>query len=93
MDNVSVPLIDQKESGTISYLRDIEERILHVLSIYPKISPSMLQIGLGSNVPPKIWRPVLQQLMDKNLVVQETIVNMSPKGRSQTHIIIKQVQV
>src|SRR5260370_32502321 len=46
----------------------IRQRILHVLSIYPKLSPSMLQVGIGTGMPPTLWRPILEQLVKDGAV-------------------------
>lgn len=73
---------------TVSYLKDVEDRIVAVLRIYPRLSPSMLHIGIGTSMPTKIWRPVLQDLIDRKIVVQESKVDLSAKGRSQSHTIL-----
>ena len=41
----------------------IKDKILHILKIYPIISPTMLQGGLGPYMKPAQWRPVLQDLI------------------------------
>lgn len=57
------------------------ERIVHVLRIYPRISPTMLQMGLGPHTKPELWRPTLNDLVEKGIVVQGTDSRMSPAGR------------
>ena len=57
------------------------DKIIHVLSIYPTISPTMLQMGLGPGISPKIWRPHLQALIDEGVVVQDSVAKQSPMGR------------
>jgi len=49
----------------------LRSRILHLLTIYPVISPTMLQCGLGPSVKPQLWRPILQRLIDTGEVIQE----------------------
>ena len=44
---------------------EIEVKILHLLGIYPIISPTMLQGGLGPSVKPALWRPVLARLINE----------------------------
>ena len=62
----------------------IEARILKVLEIYPKISPSMMQIGIGSSLPTIIWKPILDSLVERGLVIRDEIVSLvldrSPSG-------------
>jgi len=71
------------QDGNIS---DVRERILHVLSIYPKVSPSMLQIAL--NMPIKIWHPVLEALISDGHVSRASIVSPTPSGRHQSYTIL-----
>lgn len=49
-------------------VNEVRAKILGVLTIYPKISPTMLQSGLGPSLSPSIWRPVLSGLVDDGLV-------------------------
>lgn len=70
----------------------VSMKILHVLGIYPQISPSMLQVGIGTALPPKIWRPVLEQLIKDGKVKEETYATVSPSGRDQTYHVISLVK-
>lgn len=63
----------------------IRERILHVLSVYPIISPTMLQVGLGTNIQAASWRPVLEELIAEGTVKQGTRVVKTPSGRHYTY--------
>lgn len=62
-------------------------KLRHVLSIYPKLSPSMLQIGLGTAVPSTIWKPILQMMVDSNEVRIENVSSKTPSGRQQTYTV------
>lgn len=66
----------------------VKQKILHVLKIYPKISPSMLQVGIGTALPPKIWRPVYEDMLKEGTIKLETVGSSSPSGRDQTYHII-----
>ncbi len=48
----------------------IKDKILHILKIYPVISPTMLQGGLGPYMRPAQWRPVLKTLVEKGKVLE-----------------------
>ena len=67
----------------------IGEKILHLLGIFPKISPSMMQIGIGSSLPASIWRASLSRLIEEGKVVEDILVSTSPTGRTQTYTIIR----
>lgn len=83
--------VDTTVSGGLSD-QDIREKIVHLLSIYPIISPTMLQGGLGPYVKPKDWRPVLAQLIDEGIVQQVQETHLSPGGRYNAHNKISLVQ-
>ena len=63
-------------------------KILHVLSIYPKISATMLQVGIGTGISPDIWHPILERLIIDGLVDKKQVRVMTPKGRDQVYTII-----
>ena len=66
----------------------IRDKILYTLQIYPKLSPSMLQVGIGTSVSSKIWRPILNELISNGTVREYS--ERSP--RNQSHRILELVQ-
>lgn len=67
----------------------IREKILQTLSVYPKISPTMLQVGIGTSITPKMWHPVLEKLIEEEIVQRETRSGTNNvTGREQTYTII-----
>lgn len=68
---------------------DITERILHTLMYYPKISPTMLQVGIGTTIAPNLWKPVLEQLILDNAVVRTYNTIEGPGGRYRTLIVLQ----
>jgi len=64
---------------------EIRTKILHLLSIYPIISPTMLQGGLGPAMKPVLWRPVLEELIKEGAVVQEQESMLTPTERYNTY--------
>jgi hypothetical protein len=66
----------------------IRQKVLHVLSIYPKLNPSMLQVGIGTGVAPRLWHPVVDALIAEGLVKKYDIDTVTPTGRSQTSTVI-----
>lgn len=69
----------------------IRERIIYVLTIWPKISPSMLQVGIGTALSPKMWRPVFDKLIRDRIVQQTISSSKSPSDRDQTHTTVSLV--
>jgi hypothetical protein len=59
----------------------IVKKILHTLSIYPGISMTMLQVGVGPSIPPAIWKPILNDLKGKGRVEETSETVESPTGR------------
>lgn len=63
----------------------IADKITHLLSIYPIISPSMLQIGLGTSLPPTIWKPVLMELIESDVIKREESSLLAPNGQCRNY--------
>lgn len=61
----------------------IESKILHVLSLFPIISPSMLQMSLGTGIPASHWKPILEALIEAGEVYRYERLSVSPGGRAQ----------
>lgn len=76
------------ETSTDSTSSSIRDKILKVLEMYPRISPSMLQIGIGSSLPTAIWRPVFDEMIASGTIVQTDIVSFSSTDRQQLYKII-----
>jgi len=64
---------------------DIQAKILALLEVYPYVSRSMIQTGLGPALPPKLWDPILKALVDTEQVCFREVTAASiPTGRSLT---------
>lgn len=63
----------------------LEEKILHILSIYPIVSPTMLQGALGPSVKSAVWRPALSRLIEAGKVIEETESLQTPTERYNTY--------
>lgn len=72
----------------------IRLRIMHTLLIYPKLSPSMLQIGIGTGFPPALWHPVLEKLIAEGKVERIQVQATNPVSkREQTYTILREPSV
>lgn len=68
----------------------IKQRIAHTLMIFPRLSPSMLQIGIGTGFPPKLWQPVLERMIADGLVKRRQVRATNPVSfREQTYTVIE----
>jgi hypothetical protein len=72
-------MIDKDTSVTLW----IEERIIQILVVYPKLSPTMLQMAMGPTVPASCWRPVLQRLIDEGVI---HAYNMQPSFNVESKV-------
>ncbi len=64
---------------------EIEEKILHILEIYPIISPTMLQGGIGAYLKPLLWRPVLNKMVKAGQVIETQESVTTPRGRYNSY--------
>ena len=60
-----------EEEVDLQVQEGIREKIVHLLSIYPLISPTMLQGALGPQVKAAIWRPVLTMMIEDGTIIEE----------------------
>lgn len=67
----------------------IRDKIAHVLSIWPKLSMSMLQVGIGTALSPKMWHPVLAKMIDEGVVIKQDVGASGPTGRYQNYVVIR----
>lgn len=58
----------------------IAAKIVMYLEVYPMISPTMLQVALGPQVKPAIWRPVLDNMVDNEIVIRDTVSHARENG-------------
>jgi hypothetical protein len=63
-------------------------RILDTLEIYPRLSPSMLQAGIGPHNSPRIWRPIMEQLINSGIIIRGQESHQSELGRYRTIIVL-----
>ncbi len=78
---------------TNSESNGMEKNIVHILSIFPKISPSMLHITLGSSIPKAMWNPSLESLIADGTVMREEHVCSAPNGRSRHYTLLSLVTI
>ncbi len=66
----------------------VREKIIHILGIYPTISPTMLQAGLGPYTKAMVWRPILDELIEDGQVsrTQESIKTPSDRFNTYTKL-------
>ena len=63
----------------------LREIIIHVLSVYPIISPTMLQMGIGNSISPSKWRPSLEALIRADIVKRWADTELAPSGRHNNY--------
>jgi hypothetical protein len=49
----------------------IRGKILQVLTHFPVLSPSMLQVGIGPGISPRVWRPELDKLVQEGKILRQ----------------------
>jgi hypothetical protein len=70
--------------------RFVRAKIMHVFSVFgPRLSPSMVQVGIGTAIAPRIWHPVLETLLKEGSLRSSTIARKNPAtNRDQTYTVI-----
>lgn len=59
----------------------LAEKLIFSLAVYPRLTSSMLQIAVGMHVSQRLWRPVLQKLVQQGTVkhIEQEVV--TPVGQ------------
>lgn len=79
-------------ANTVEFESEEEElraKILHLLSIYPAVSPTMLQVALGPYTRARQWKPILAELIEEGLVVRSEVVRRTIYGRDNSYTLLK----
>jgi S1-C subfamily serine protease len=63
----------------------LRSKILHTLSIFPYLSQSMIQVGIGTAISPNMWKPLFQELIAEGKIVKTDVSATSPLERAQTY--------
>jgi hypothetical protein len=71
------------EAGTTD--KAVREKIVFTLSVYPVLSGSMLQVGIGTSLPPTIWRPNYEALKKAGIIHEQNVTLEAPGGRMITY--------
>lgn len=74
-----------EELAEVEEEQELEAKILFLLSIYPVISPTMLQGGIGPSVKPEYWRPILRGLIQDGRITEVTESLTTPAGRANRY--------
>lgn len=73
------------QAGESQAVEQVREKILHSLTIYPFLSGSMINVGIGTSTMGALWKPVLKELIDKGIVTETNLTMQTPQGRSQSY--------
>jgi len=66
----------------------LRQRILFILMKHPRITPTMLCVGLG-NPPVGKWKPLLNQLVLEGVIFREYDIVLHPNGRTYNNTVYK----
>jgi hypothetical protein len=67
----------------------LSEKIVFILTIYPRLMPSMLQVGIGPHINSRRWKPLVDQLIKEGKVVREEIALYTPSGQYRSYGVLR----
>lgn len=73
---------EQHSSSLDEALEDVGSKILHILEVTPYLTRAQIQVSLGPALPPKIWDPVLQELVKEDKIYSVERSTQTPSGRN-----------
>lgn len=65
----------------------IRQRIVHILRVYPAVSPSMLQISMHQKA--HEWKPILEHMIADDYVYRTVVMSDTPEGRLQNYTVLR----
>jgi hypothetical protein len=63
----------------------LREKMMFLLTIYPRLTPTMLHVGIGPQVRPQTWRPIMEALIREGKIKRTGISVHTPKGQYRTY--------
>ena len=86
----SIPSLNDTACGSSD--TDVEklmrDKIMHTLTVFPFLSASMLNMGIGTSTPTILWKPVLERLIDEGVVTETSYTSKNHySGRLQSYTI------
>jgi hypothetical protein len=83
-------VVEEEDRGgeVLDTEQTIRDKIVHVMSIYPRISVSMLQIGVGTSLMPALWKPLLAKMIQDGQILEERKTYRTPSDRQQSYTIL-----
>jgi hypothetical protein len=72
-----------------NYDEYLKQRITHILSIYPELSPSMIQVALGASISSRWWKPVLEQMVNEGTLARRFAYSKGPGGKGRSYTLIR----
>lgn len=75
------------EDEMANIIEHTKARILHSLQVFPFLAASQLHQSIGSATSTKLWRPLLEELIEDGKIVVTHIQEVTPSGRTQSYTI------
>ncbi len=69
----------------------IQKHLTHLLKVYPVLSPTMIQAFLGSKVRPSTWKPIMEAMIEGDILVRYEVVSQNTWGQLRSYTCIKLV--
>jgi hypothetical protein len=67
----------------------IRKQLIHLLRLYPVLSPTMIQSSLGGKVRPSVWRPIMESMIKEGTLVRNEVVSENSWGQFRSYTCIK----
>jgi hypothetical protein len=75
------------DDGMAQVIEETKIRILHALEVFPFISSSMLHQAIGTATSGRLWKPILEGLIEDGKVCCLEFPAKGAAGRAQTYTI------
>ncbi len=70
-------------------MSEIQKRLVHLFQIYPVLSPTMIQAFLGGKMPPRFWKPVMEEMIEEGTLIRTEVISENIWGQLHSHTCIR----
>jgi len=86
--NTNTNTNEDSTEGLLSPEESLNEKIVFTLTMFPKLTPSMLQVGVGPHIPPRKWRPLVEKLILDGTIKRSELGVTTPIGQYRTYTVL-----
>ena len=70
-------------------IEQTQKQIVHLLQVYPVLSPTLIQALLGAKARPRVWKPIMEVMIKDGTLVRSEMVSENSWGQFHSYTCIR----